>query len=127
MQSKKQLLRAVLRESRPPKGFGQWILIFEARRLSDSLGLVRLEGYTDKKLEWSGGLSMNLPQPATVGPDGKEVTGSINWEKLEPGQSRFSVLTFEMRGKSLLEEAKGFFERSFKEGKFQDFLPWFKG
>ncbi len=126
-QSKNQLLRTIRKETKPPNGFGQWIFILECRRLSDSVGLLRLEAHNDKKLEWSGALSVNLPEPKRFSPDGKELVSSVNWDKLTPGQSSFNVLTVETRGKSVLEVAKGFFKRSFESGKLQDVLPWVKG
>lgn len=46
---------------------------------------------------------------------------------LAPGQSRFNVLTFEIRGKSTMELTKGFFKRSLEEGKLQDLLGIGKG
>ena len=94
--SKKELLRAIRKETRPPAGFGQWVIIFEAKKLTEDLGLVRLEGYSDKRLEWSGSLSIPLPQAKTFGPDGKELTPSPNWDTIAVGASRFSVLTMEM-------------------------------
>jgi hypothetical protein len=124
--SKKQLLRAIRKESKPPKGFGQWIAIIEARRVSEHLGLIRLEWYSNSKLEWSAGLSVNLPQVKVVSPDGKEIAASIEWDKLGPGESTFNVLTCEMRGKSIWEATQGFFRRSLSDARIQDFLPWIK-
>lgn len=69
-------------------------------------------------------MSVNLPEQKKYGPDGKEIQGE--WETLAVGHSRFNVFTFEMRGKSVLELAKGFIKRTFEEGKIQDILPWSK-
>jgi hypothetical protein len=120
--TKKELLRAIRKETKPPTGFGQWVIIFEAKKLTQNLGLIRLEGYSDKRLEWSGSLSIPLPQAKTYGPDGREQTPSPNWDTLVVGASRYSVLTMEMRGKTLWEGAKGLMKRSISEGKIQDFL-----
>lgn len=125
MQSKKQLLRVIRKETRPPKGFGQWVIILEHRRLSDTVGLFRVEAHNDKKLEWSGAISVNLPEPKKFGPDGKEVVS--DWEKLASGQSSFNVFTLEMRGKSVVEMAKGWIKRSLEDGKIQDVLTLVKG
>ena len=122
-QSKKQLLRAIRKETRPQKGFGQWIFIFEAKKVTDALGLIRVEGYSDKRLEWSGSLSVNLPQAKTFGPDGKELAGQVEWDKLTAGESTHCVLTMEMRGKTLWEGAKDMVKRSVAEGKLQDIFP----
>jgi hypothetical protein len=70
-------------------------------------------------------MSANLPEQKKYGPDGKEIQSE--WETLGAGESRFNVLTFEMRGKSVVELAKGFIKRSFEEGKIQDILLWGKG
>ena len=125
MQSKKQLLRTIRKETKPPKGFGQWVLVLEHRRISDAVGLFRVEAHNDKKLEWSGAISINLPEPKKFAPGGTELVS--DWEKLAPGQSSFNLLTLEMRGKSVFEVAKGWLKRSFEDGKIQDVLPWFRG
>jgi hypothetical protein len=125
MQSKKQLLRKIRKETRPPKGFGQWVLVIEHRRISEQIGLLVLEAQLDGKHQWSGSMSANLPEQKKYGPDGKEIQSE--WETLGAGESRFNVLTFEMRGKSVVELAKGFIKRSFEEGKIQDILLWGKG
>jgi hypothetical protein len=125
MHSKKQLLRAIRKETKPPKGFSQWVLVLEHRRVSDDLGLYLVEAQLDGKGEWSGSLSVTLPEQRKLGADGQEIPGE--WDKLLPGQSRYSVLTFEMRGKSLIDLAKGFIKRTLEEGKLQDLLPFGKG
>src|SRR5258708_6707954 len=125
MQTKKELLHAIRKETKPPKGFGQWILILEHRRLTEGVGLVLVEAQLDSKNEWSGSISVNLPEQKKFGSDGQEIQS--DWEKLTPGQSRYNVLTLEMRGKSVIELAKGFIKRSFEEGKLQDLLPWGRG
>ena len=125
MRTKKQLLRAIREQTKPPKGFGQWILVLEHRRLTADVGLLLVEAQLDGKNEWSGSISVNLPEQKKFGPDGREIPS--DWEKLAPGQSLHNVLTFEMRGKSLVELAKGFIKRSVEEGKLQDLLPWGKG
>src|SRR5436853_22569 len=101
--SKKQLLRTIRNETKPPKGFNQWVVILEAKKLSDELGLLRVEAYSDKRLEWSGSLSMKLPQPKSYGPDGKELPQTPDWDKLAVGESTYTTLTAEMRGKSFVE------------------------
>jgi hypothetical protein len=118
MHSKKQLLRAIPKETRPAKGFGQWILVFEHRRVSADLGLFLVEAQLDGKVEWSCSVSVNLPEEKKFGPDGQPIPGE--WEKLEAGQSRYNVLTLEMRGRSFGEQIKGFFKRTLEEGKLQD-------
>jgi hypothetical protein len=125
MQTKRHLLRTIRKETKPPKGFGQWVLILEHRRLTDNLGLFLVEAQLDGKTEWSGSISVDLPEQKKFGPDGTEPASE--WEKLTSGQSRYNVLTFEMRGKSVLELGKGFIKRSLEEGKLQDLLPWGKG
>jgi hypothetical protein len=122
--TKTQLLRAIRKETKPPKGFGQWVLVLEHRRLSEHLGLLHAEALLDGNLEWSGSISVNLPEHRKLGPDGK--TMPSEWENLPPGQRRYNVFTFEMRGKSVVELAKGFLKRSFEDGKIQDLLPWGK-
>jgi hypothetical protein len=124
MQSKKQLLRAIRRETKPPKGFGQWILIIEHRRVSKDIGLLVLEAQLNGKPEWSGSMSVNLPEQKKFGPDGTKLQG--DWETVGVGQSRFNVLTLELRGKSVIELAKEYIKRSFEEGKIQDLIPWGK-
>ena len=124
MQTKKKLLRAIRKETRPPKGFGQWVLVLEHRRLTDRLGLLLVEAQLDGNTEWSGSISMNLPEQKKLGLDGKELAS--DWDKLAPGQSSYNVLTFEMRGKSVVELVKGFIKRSIESGKIQDLLPFGK-
>ena len=128
MQSKKHLVRMMRKETRPPKGFTQWYFILEQRRLTDDLGVARLEGYENSKLDWSGGLSVNIPKERMIGPDGKELPLAGDWDKIPVGQSTFMMLTFESRGKTMWENVGGFVKRSFSEGKLQDLfsLPWGK-
>ena len=116
------------KETRPPKGFTQWYFILEQRRLTDDLGVARLEGYENSKLDWSGGLSVNIPKERMIGPDGKELPLAGDWDKIPVGQSTFMMLTFESRGKTMWENVGGFVKRSFSEGKLQDLfsLPWGK-
>ena len=124
MKTKKQLLRAIRKETKPQKGFGQWILVLEHRRVSENVGLLLAEAQLNGKPEWSGSMSVNLPEQKKYGPDGKELQGE--WDTLTVGQSRYNVFTFEMRGKSILEVVKGFLKRSLEEGKIQDIIPWGK-
>ena len=121
--SKKQLLRTIRKETKPPKGFNQWVVILEAKKLSLELGLLRAEAYSDKRLEWSGSLSVSLPQPKNFAPDGRELPQTPDWDKLAVGQSSYTTLTTEMRGKTFFEGVKDFAKRSLGEGKAQDFLP----
>lgn len=125
MKTKKQLLRAIRKETKPQKGFGQWVLVLEHRRVSENVGLLLVEAQLNGKTEWSGSMSVNLPEQKKYGPDGRELPG--DWEALAIRQSRYNVFTFEMRGKSILEVAKTFIKRSFEEGKLQDIIPWGKG
>lgn len=122
---KKQLLKAIRKETKPPKGFGQWVLILERRRLSESVGLLRMEAELDGKSEWSGTVSVNLPEQKKFGPNGNELPG--DWDNIAPGQSAFNLITLELRGKSLMESVKAWVKRSFEDGKIQDFLPLVKG
>lgn len=66
----------------------------------------------------------NLPEQKKFGPDGQEIPSE--WEKVTPGRSRYNVLTFEVRGKSVVELVKGLIKRSVTDGKLQDFIPWGK-
>jgi len=118
--SKRQLLKIIRKASRPPKGFGQWVLVLERRRLSDKLGLLRVEAELDGKAEWSGSISVGLPEAKKFGPDGTVIPGE--WENIAIGESGFNVFTLELRGKSLIESAKGWLKRSFDEGKIQDVI-----
>lgn len=124
-QTKKQLLKAIRKETKPAKGFGQWVLVLERRRLSEAVGLLRLEAELDGKPEWSGSMSVSLPEPKKFGPDGRQLPGE--WDNVAPGESAFNVFTLELRGKSLIESAKGWIKRSFDNGKIQDLLPFVKG
>jgi len=124
-QVKRQLLKVIRKETKPPKGFGQWVLILERRRLSENLGLFRVEAELDGKPEWSGAASVSLPEAKKVGPDGTELPGE--WNNIAVGQSGFNVFTLELRGKSVMESAKGWIKRSFEDGKIQDFIPFVKG
>ncbi len=124
-QIKKELLKAIRKETKPPKGFGQWVLILEHRRVSETVGLFRVEAELDGKPEWSGAASVNLPEAKKFSQDGKELQSE--WDKVAPGESLFNVFTLELRGKSLIESAKGWIKRSFEEGKIQDLLPFVKG
>lgn len=123
-QTKKQLLKIIRKETKPPKGFGQWVIVLERRRLSEHLGLLRLEAALDGKPGWSGAMSVALPEARKVGPDGKELPG--DWDNIPAGESGFHVFTLELRGKTLIESAKGWIKRSFEDGRLQDFLPFLK-
>ncbi len=125
VQSKRELLRKVRDETKPPKGFGQWVVTLERKRLSHEIGLFRLEAQLDGKLQWSGSFSVNVLEERKFGPDGNEIPN--DWDRLAPGHSSYNVLTFEMRGKSMIELIKNFAVRSLEEGKIQDILPWGKG
>jgi hypothetical protein len=124
-QTKKQLLKVIRKETKAPKGFGQWVIVLERRRLSEKLGLLRLEAELDGKSEWSGSMSVALPEAKKFGPDGKELPGE--WDNIAPGESGFNIFTLELRGKTLLESAKGWIKRSFENGKIQDVIPFVKG
>jgi hypothetical protein len=123
-QTKRHLLKEIRKQTRPPKGFAQWVLILERRRLSEAVGLLRVEAQLDGKTEWSGSMSVNLPEPKKFGVDGQPLPGE--WDDVMPGQSTFNVFTLELRGKSLIESAKGWIKRSFENGKIQDLLPFVK-
>lgn len=123
-QTKKQLLKFIRKEAKPPKGFGQWVIVIERRRLSEHLGLLRIEAELDGKLEWSGSMSVALPEPRKLSSDGKDIPG--DWDNISPGGSGFHIFTLELRGKTLIESAKGWIKRSFEDGKIQDFLPFAK-
>jgi len=123
-QTKKQLLKVIRKETKPPKGFGQWVIVLERRRLSENLGLLRLEAELDGKAEWSGSMSVALPEPKKHAPDGSELPG--DWDNIAPGESGFHIFTLELRGKTLIESAKSWIKRSFEDGKIQDFLPFVK-
>lgn len=124
-QIKQQLVRAIRKETKPPKGFGQWVLVLERRRLSEAVGLLRIEAELDGKPEWSGSMSVSLPEQKKLSPDGQLLPGE--WDNVAPGESAFNVFTLELRGKSLLESAKGWIKRSFENGKIQDVFPFVKG
>lgn len=124
-QVKKQLLKAIRKETKPPKGFAQWVLVLERRRLSENLGLLRVEAELNGKPEWSGAASVSLPEAKKFGPDGNELSG--DWGNIAVGQSGFNIFTLELRGKSLIESVKGWVKRSFEDGKIQDFFPFVKG
>jgi hypothetical protein len=81
-----------------------------------------VEAFWNGKPQWSGSMTVNLPEKKKFGPDGKELRS--DWEGIAPGQSRHNIFTLEVRGKSVVELAKGFFKRSLEEGKIQDILPW---
>jgi hypothetical protein len=125
MQTKKQLIQAIRKQTKPQKGFAQWLLVIEHRRLSENMGLILIEAQLDGKIEWSGSASANLPEAKKIGLDGQPAPSE--WDQLKPGQSRFNAFTFEMRGKSVIEMMKGVVKRSLEEGKLQDLLPWGKG
>jgi hypothetical protein len=120
--SKKQLLQKIRRETRPQKGFNQWIFVLERRRLAEDAGLLLGEAQLNGKVEWSGSVSIPLPEKKKFSPTGQELPGE--WDDIAPGKSKFNVFTFEMRGKTVADTIKGFFKRSLEEGKLQDLLPW---
>ena len=70
-------------------------------------------------------MSVNLPETTKFGPHGEHLPG--DWDRVPPGKSAFNVFTLELRGKSLIESAKGWIKRSFENGKIQDILPFVKG
>lgn len=120
--SKLQLIELVTRETKPPEGMGQWLIIFEAVRMTKEIGILRLEWYSGTKLEWSSSLSVTIESNGRTDNLG---TG-VKWSKLKPGTRQHNVMTFELRSKSLWENIQGFFKRSMDGGKIQDFLPWVK-
>lgn len=123
--TKKQLRRAIRKETKPQKGFSQWLITLEQRKISEEVGLFRVEAELDGKLQWSGAVSVNLPETKKFDPTGREIPS--DWDKVAPGKSLFNVFTLETRGKSVVEVAKGWLKRSFEEGKIQDIIPFVKG
>lgn len=123
--ARKELLKTIRKETRPPKGFGQWVLVLERRRQSETLGLLRLDAESDGKPEWSGSMSVALPEAKKFGPDGNELPG--DWDNIAPGESKFNIFTLELRGKTLMESAKGWIKRSFDDGRIQDLFLFVKG
>ncbi len=87
LKSKKQLLSAIRRETKPAKGFGQWIVVLEHRRVSENVGLLVVDAQLNGKTEWSGSMSVNLPEQKKYGPDGKALPSG--WETLSVGQGRY--------------------------------------
>lgn len=123
--TKKQLRRAIRKETKPPKGFGQWLITLEQRRISEDIGLFRVEAEIDGKLQWSAAVSVNLPEAKKFDSTGREIVSE--WDRIALGKSLFNVFTLETRGKSVVEVAKGWLKRSFEEGKIQDIIPFVKG
>lgn len=119
--NKKAVVALILKESRPGPGMSQWVVVYETKRLAENLGLLKLEWYAGTRLEWSGSLSVAIDGR---GKDNLE-TGT-KWKKIPVGKSGFNVLTFELRGKTFMENVSGFFKRSFDGAKMQDFLPFGK-
>ena len=122
MLSKKQLLQKVRKETKPQKGFSQWVVVLERKRLTADTGLLRLEAQLDGKAEWSGSISIALPEQTKFAADGREIPSE--WDAISIGQAKFNVFTLEVRGKTVGELVKGFLKRSVEEGKIQDLLPW---
>src|SRR5258708_20448622 len=56
------LNKTIFKQTKPPKRFIQSYFLFEQRRVSESIGLLRRERYDKNKLSLSGSPSTNFPQ-----------------------------------------------------------------
>src|SRR5258708_18289526 len=69
--TKKALVRTILKQTKPPKGFIQSYFVFGQRRVSEDIGLLRLEGCDTNKLSWRASPSVNAPPGKTYVADGR--------------------------------------------------------
>jgi hypothetical protein len=122
--AKKQLLRTVRKATKPKKGFDQWVLTIERRKLTPDVGLFRVEAEFNGRPEWSGSVSVTLPEAKRFGPDGAELPSE--WDQLAVGASAFNVLTAEVRGRTIVETAMGWIKRTFEEGSAKDVFPFLR-
>jgi len=109
--TKEDVLR-ILKEENPQidKNYTQYMLIIEYKRLNENTGIIKGELYKNDVIELRG--SILIPNP--IGDP---------WENLKPGESQFRGFTLDTKEESFGELIAGFFKRTLKEGKLQDFIP----
>ena len=110
---KKDILRAVEHEGKVKGKHDKTIIIVELKKLSSTLGMIKGEMYKNKKIELAGSLFFPLE---------KSDEPSV-WDTIKVKQSKFYGLRVDSRKQSIYEVLRGFFSRTFKEGKLQDFVP----
>src|SRR6266481_6247624 len=109
---KRELIKRLKKERVKGEKFDHHFAIIEQKKVTDSLGLLKVEWYQGDKLH--GSASFMFPLEKT---DDSEAD---QWSKLQIGENRFYGVTLDLKSKSLTELASGFFRRSFEEGKLQD-------
>jgi hypothetical protein len=118
--SKEDILN-LLREENPliqgEEKYSQSILIFETKKISFKLGLIKGEYYQDDKLEYRGSLLLPL------NPSDKNTI----WAKIKEGESDFYGITLDSREMKITEKIKDFISRSFEESTIPDFIPFIRG
>lgn len=115
--SKEDIL-SLLKEENPliegDEKYSQLILVFETKKISSNLGLLKGEYYQDGKLEYRGSLLMPLNSS-----DQKTV-----WTKIKEKESAFYGITLDSRAMKITEKIKDFIGRSFEESTITDFIPF---
>lgn len=111
--TKQDILRAVEREGKVKGKHDKTVVIVELKKLSSKLGMIKGEMYKNKKIDLAGSLFFPLE---------KSNEPSV-WDDIKVKESKFYGLRVDSRKQSIYEILKGFFGRTFKEGKIQDFVP----
>jgi hypothetical protein len=115
--SKEDILSLLKKENPLIQGkekYSQLILVFETKKISFNLGLLKGEYYQDGKLEYRGSLllPLNSSDQNTV------------WTKIKEGESAFYGITLDSREMKITEKIMDFIGRSFEESTISDFIPF---
>ncbi len=115
--SKEDILSLLKEENPLIKGkekYSQLILVFETKKISFNLGILKGEYYQDGKLEFRGSLLLPLNSS-----DQNSV-----WIKMKEGESAFYGITLDSREMKITEKIMDFISRSFEESTIPDFIPF---
>jgi hypothetical protein len=115
--TKKELLSLFKKESPEKQKYKQFQIIFELKKVKQNVGLIRLEIYEGGKQEFCASVFLPINKPVV----GQAPTA---WDGMKVGKSQVFGLVIDSREQSLLEKVKGFFIRSFEQGKLQEFIPF---
>jgi len=117
--SKGEVLR-ILKDENCPKSskhkYHQIEIILEIKKASKEYGVFKGEYYESGKMEYKGSLLVPLDENISNKND--------YFSKLRVGQSHFYGLALASREAKVPEKVLGFFRKSFKDAKIQDFIPF---
>lgn len=105
--SKDEIIKA-LREGQELKGFENYILIIEHKKINENVGIVKGELLQNDEVILGGKM--------TVFPE--TLSNAFDWEKLNIGESIFNGFYLDYKGETLSEILLEGIKNSLREGKF---------